>query len=141
MTVDGQTTSKPFEIVLPPNSHGKDADIQSSVHYQLKLRDDITATSDMTNQIEWMRKQLEDQNKTVAGKAALVKAIDRMFIMQIESFNVERRVRDLVCHNSSLRPSDKKKAGPRGPASLQNHRKAYRPFLPINVTRSTTRHE
>ena len=34
----------------------------------------------------------------------LVKAIDRMFITQIESFNVQRRVRDLVCHNSSVRP-------------------------------------
>ena len=75
MTVDGQSASKPFEIVLPPNSHGKEGDIQSSVHYQLKLRDDITATSDMTNQIEWMRKQLEDQQKNVAGKEALAKSM------------------------------------------------------------------
>ncbi len=75
MTVDGQTQMKPFDIVLPPNSHGKDADIQSAVRYQLKLRDDITAAADMTNQIEWMRKQIEDEVKTVQGKDELVKSM------------------------------------------------------------------
>jgi hypothetical protein len=46
------------------------------VRLQLKVRDDINAVSDMTNQIEWMRKQLEDQHKTAAGKAQLVAAMD-----------------------------------------------------------------
>jgi hypothetical protein len=30
----------------------------------------------MTNQIEWMRRQLEDQRKTVTGKAELLKQMD-----------------------------------------------------------------
>jgi len=62
--------------VLPHDSHGTPADIQQSVRWQLKVRDDITAVSDMTNQIEWMRKQLEDQRKTVAGKTDVLKHID-----------------------------------------------------------------
>ena len=76
MTVDGQTYTQPLEVLRPPDSHGTDADLQSSVRLQLKVRDDITTVSDMTNQIEWMRKQLEDQRKTVAGKDALLKAMD-----------------------------------------------------------------
>jgi len=76
MTVDGQTQSQPFKILRTPDSHGTDADLQSSVRWQLKVRDDINAVSDMTNQIEWMRKQLEDQHKTAAGKAQLVAAMD-----------------------------------------------------------------
>jgi photosystem II stability/assembly factor-like uncharacterized protein len=81
MTVDGQTSTKPFQILLPPNSHGTEADIQSSVRLQLKVRDDISLVSDMTNQLEIMRRQLEDQNKnlkTQSGKEALLKAIDDM---------------------------------------------------------------
>jgi photosystem II stability/assembly factor-like uncharacterized protein len=76
MTVDGQTQSQPLKILRTPDSHGTDADLQSSVRLQLKVRDDINAVSDMTNQIEWMRKQLEDQHKTAAGKAQLVAAMD-----------------------------------------------------------------
>jgi hypothetical protein len=76
MTVDGQTLSKPLHIVLPPNAHGSEADIQASVKLQLKVRDDISTVSDMTNQLEWMRRQIEDQHKTAQDKADLLKAMD-----------------------------------------------------------------
>ncbi len=75
MTVDGQSFTQPLEILKTPDSHGSDADLQSSVRLQIKMRDDIDAVSDMTNQIEWMRRQLEDQRKTAAGRDALLKAI------------------------------------------------------------------
>src|SRR5215472_7867073 len=68
MTVDGRTLEQPLEIVMPPESHGTEADIEASVKLQLKVRDDITAAADMTNQIEWMRKQLEDQKKANESK-------------------------------------------------------------------------
>jgi len=42
----------------------------------LKVREDISTVSDMTNQLEWMRRQIEDQHKTVQGKAELLKAMD-----------------------------------------------------------------
>jgi len=76
LTVDGQSYTQPLEILRTPDSHGSDADLQSSVRLQLKVRDDINTVSDMTNQIEWMRKQLEDQQKTAAGKADLFKNLD-----------------------------------------------------------------
>jgi len=76
LVVDGKTYTQPLEIVLPPNSHGTAADIQSSVRLQLELRDDIAAVAAMTNQIEWLRKQLEDQRRASAPDAAR-DAIDR----------------------------------------------------------------
>ena len=76
MMVDGQTLEQPLEIVMPPESHGTEADIEASVKLQLKVRDDITAAADMTNQIEWMRKQLEDQKKANESKPQVVKAMD-----------------------------------------------------------------
>ena len=75
MIVDGKSYTQPLQILRTPDSHGSDADLQSSVRLQLKVRDDINTVSDMTNQIEWMRRQLEDQRKTVAGKDALLKAM------------------------------------------------------------------
>jgi len=75
MTVDSQSFTQPLEVVRTPDSHAEDAALQSSVRLQIKVRDDITQVSNMTNQLEWMRRQLEDENKASAGKASLVKLI------------------------------------------------------------------
>ena len=79
LTVDGQTYTQPIEILLPPGAHGTDAQIQAAVKLQLRVRDDITAVSDMTNTIEWLRRQLEDARKGLvgqSGKEASIKNID-----------------------------------------------------------------
>jgi hypothetical protein len=73
--VDDKTYKQPLDIVLPPNSHGSDADVQASVRLQLKLRDDVNSVAAMTNRIEILRKQIEDQRKLSAPPA--LDAIDR----------------------------------------------------------------
>jgi hypothetical protein len=81
LTVDGQAYTQPLEILRPPNSHGSDGDLQSSVRLQVKVRDDINSVSDMVNQIEWMRKQVEDTGKPLQGQSAkevLLKAMDAL---------------------------------------------------------------
>ena len=75
MTVDGQSYTQLLTVLRTPDSHADDAALQSSVRLQLKVREDITAVSNMTNQLEWMRRQLEDQSKTVAGKQDLMQMI------------------------------------------------------------------
>ena len=85
LTVDGQSYTKPFDILRAPSAHGTDADMQSAVRLQLKVRDDISTVSDMTNQLEWMRKQIEDEKKTNAGKAELARAMDE----------IDRKMRDV----------------------------------------------
>jgi photosystem II stability/assembly factor-like uncharacterized protein len=81
LTVDGQTLTQPLEILKDPKVAATDADLAASVKLQLRIRDDITATSDMVNNIEVMRRQLEDMLKAMAGdpvKAALQKAVEQM---------------------------------------------------------------
>jgi photosystem II stability/assembly factor-like uncharacterized protein len=78
MTVDGRTFTQPLHIAVPPGAHGTEADEQAAVKLQLKIRDDISTVSDMTNQLEWMRKQLEDQEKSVQGREGLLKAMADM---------------------------------------------------------------
>ena len=75
LIVDGETYQQPLEILPDPNSTGSPADIQKSVNLQLRIRDDITATSGMVNRIEWMRKQLQDMEKM---KPESLKAIEEM---------------------------------------------------------------
>ena len=76
MTVDGASFTKPLHIGVPPESHGTEADLKASARLQIKVRDDISSVSDMANQLEWMRKQIEDQKKTEHDKTAILKAMD-----------------------------------------------------------------
>src|ERR1019366_4303651 len=53
----------------------------ASARLQLKVREDISTVSDMTNQLEWMRRQLEDESKDIkgqSGKEALLKAMNEI---------------------------------------------------------------
>jgi len=81
LTVDGQTLTQPLEIVKDPKIATSDADLEASVKLQLRIRDDVTSAADMINQMEIMRKQLEDMQKALAGdksKADLLKLVDQM---------------------------------------------------------------
>jgi photosystem II stability/assembly factor-like uncharacterized protein len=63
LTVDGETYQQALEVLPDPHSTGSVKDIADSVNLQLKIRDDISAVSDIVNQIEWIRKQLQDVEK------------------------------------------------------------------------------
>lgn len=76
LAVDGQTYTQPLEILRPPDSHGTEADIQASVRLQLRVANNINTVADMTDQIEWMRKQLEGDHKKVAGQTELLKKVE-----------------------------------------------------------------
>jgi photosystem II stability/assembly factor-like uncharacterized protein len=81
LTVGGQSSSQPLEILRDPRVATSVADIDLSVKLQLRLRDDISAAADMVNNIEVMRKQLEDMTKAYRDdrtKAALLKQVADM---------------------------------------------------------------
>jgi formiminotetrahydrofolate cyclodeaminase len=81
ITVDGESYEQPLEIIKDPSSTGSEADIKSQVSLQLRIRNDISVTSDMVNQIEWMRKQLTDVEtmlKPDKTKAELLKSVQAM---------------------------------------------------------------
>ena len=68
LTVDGRTLTQPLEVKVPPDSHGTEAEIRDIVRLQLRVRDDINAVVDMTNTIEWLRRQVEDARTALAGQ-------------------------------------------------------------------------
>jgi photosystem II stability/assembly factor-like uncharacterized protein len=78
LSVDGETYTQPLEIVRDPSSHASDVEIQEAVKLQLRIRDDINTTSAMINNIEFMRKQMEDVERMLradSSKSQLLKSV------------------------------------------------------------------
>jgi len=74
ITVDGRAFTQPFQVLKDPAVLASEADLRASSAMQVRLRDDITATSNMVNRMEVWRKQLEDR-PAAPENAQLDKAI------------------------------------------------------------------
>jgi photosystem II stability/assembly factor-like uncharacterized protein len=78
LTVDGQQTSQPFEVVKDPSIPSPDEDLVASTATQVRIRDDIDRTSGMINHLEALRRQVQDQLAASAGKDELEAALRAM---------------------------------------------------------------
>lgn len=81
LTVNGKAYTQPIEILKTPQTKASDAELEASLKMQLRIRDDINSASDMVNQLEWMRKQIEDVQKMLraeTAKAELLKSVQEM---------------------------------------------------------------
>jgi photosystem II stability/assembly factor-like uncharacterized protein len=76
VTIDGKPLTQPFEVLKDPGVSTSIEDLTASTETQVRIRDNITTTSTMVNQMEIWRKQIEDQVKANASKAAIVKALN-----------------------------------------------------------------
>src|SRR3954469_4064857 len=74
-TIDGAAQTQPFEVLKDPAVPTSVEDLQLSTQTQMRIRDDITQTSQMVNKMEIWRKQIEDQVKATGAKPALVKSL------------------------------------------------------------------
>ena len=89
LTIDGKTYTQPFEVLKDPAVAASVEDLTFSTQTQVRIRDDITATSDMVNRMEIWRKQIEDQLKAAKLRpdvARSLKEIDQTIL------DVERRL-------------------------------------------------
>jgi hypothetical protein len=92
VTVDGQTATQPFEILKDPKVAASEKDLDLSVKLQLRLRDDISASADMVNSIEIVRKQLEDMRKALAGDAAKAAQLKQIEDMDKKLYDTETKI-------------------------------------------------
>src|SRR5207247_8745046 len=61
-----------------PSITASDADLMASTAVQIRIRDDMSAASDMVNNLEIMRKQLENDLKANAGRPDVERALREM---------------------------------------------------------------
>ncbi|NQW03418.1 MAG: sialidase [Acidobacteria bacterium] len=75
LTVDGQSFTEAFEVVKDPMIDASIEDLVESTRMQVRIRDAISATSGVVNEIEITRKQIEDLLKQNPGKDDLEKPL------------------------------------------------------------------
>jgi len=75
MTVDGDTFTEPFDVVKDPAIRASAADLVESTKMQIRIRDAITETSSVVNQLEITRKQIEDLLKQNRGRDDIEKPL------------------------------------------------------------------
>src|SRR5215475_3205715 len=68
LTVDSQTFTQPLTILKNPNIHTSNTDLAAAFQLQLRIRDDLTKTSEAVNKVEWMRKQLDVIARMLGGR-------------------------------------------------------------------------
>lgn len=73
LTVDGQSYTQPITIVKDPHTPGTQADLEATLKTQMRIRTDLTETSNMINRIEWTRKQLADVQEMLQSEQARAK--------------------------------------------------------------------
>jgi hypothetical protein len=78
VTANGQTATQPFDVIKDPKIPQSDADLAASTAMQVRIRDDINATSQSINGIEVMRRTIEDEVKSNTGKPEVLKILREM---------------------------------------------------------------
>jgi hypothetical protein len=65
--VGDQELTRTVEVLKDPHSAGSEADIQEQVAFTLELQKDMNVLVRMIDQIEWLRKQIEDLRLMIKG--------------------------------------------------------------------------
>ncbi len=68
IAIDGRTMSRPFEVLKDPAIPSSDDDLARSTAMQVRVRDDQSEAADMVNQLEVLRKRIEDRLEPAAGR-------------------------------------------------------------------------
>jgi photosystem II stability/assembly factor-like uncharacterized protein len=91
-TIDGQAYTQPFEVIKDPAVAASVDDLAFSTQTQVRIRDDITATSEMVNKMEVWRKQIEDQLKAPKLRANVSRSLQEIdqTILDVERKLVSR---------------------------------------------------
>jgi len=92
LTVDGRSSTEPLEILKDPAIPGSDADLAASLTLQLRIREDISATADMINEIEIVRRELEEVQRGLRARKSQDDALKTVAAMIEKLIAVEDRL-------------------------------------------------
>ena len=92
VTVNGTTETQPLVVLKDPEITTSDADLAASTQAQVRVRNGLTASADLVNRLEVMRKQIIDQQRANAEKPDVVSALKDLDarMMNVELMLVSR---------------------------------------------------
>jgi hypothetical protein len=67
LTVDGVEYTRELEVRKDPKTDATNDDIRKQIKLALEIRDKVTVLTNMTNSIEWIRKQIDDLEDYMKG--------------------------------------------------------------------------
>jgi len=78
MSLGGAAYERPVDVLKNPKILTPASDLAASTAAQVRIRDDINETVAMINRLEVIRKQIEDQIKTNAGRKPAEQALQAL---------------------------------------------------------------
>jgi photosystem II stability/assembly factor-like uncharacterized protein len=88
----GETYSQTLDIVKDPKVEASNTDLETQVKLQLRIRDAVGKSADMVNQIEWLRKQFEDDEKMLRSQKGKNEILASMEAMDRKLQDIEYKV-------------------------------------------------
>jgi hypothetical protein len=92
LTVDASSATQPLVILKDPKIPGSDADLAASLAMQLRIREDISAAADMINDIEIVRRELEEVQRGLQARKGQEESLTAVSGMQEKLVAVEDRL-------------------------------------------------
>jgi hypothetical protein len=68
LETDGETRTQPLRVIKDPNTSGTEAEIRSQIAMLETIREDMSRGAETINQIELLRRQLQDLGDVVEGR-------------------------------------------------------------------------
>ena len=81
LSVGGKEFTEKLTVKKDPNSAGTEADVQAQFRRSIELRDNLETVATTINEIEWMRRQIEELKASLQGgkdTAAVIKAAEEV---------------------------------------------------------------
>ncbi|HEY3380419.1 MAG TPA: hypothetical protein VGK32_01550 [Vicinamibacterales bacterium] len=92
LTVEGRSFTEPLEILKDPKIPGSDADLAASLKLQLRIREAISESADMINEIEILRRELEEVQRGLRARKGQDEAATLVATMTEKLIAVEDRL-------------------------------------------------
>ncbi len=67
LSIDGQVLTANLEVIKDPTSAASEEDIRTQIDLALDIRDRVNDLTEMGNNLEWLRKQIDDLEAMVKG--------------------------------------------------------------------------
>ena len=90
-----QELTQTVEVLKDPHSAGSEADIQAQVAFTLDLQKDLNDLVQMIDQIEWLRKQIEDLRSMTKGHDESESILAAAKEVEEKAFAVEGKMFDI----------------------------------------------
>lgn len=95
ITAGGRHETQPLTIEKDPHSKGTVADIQKQVALSLELQGEVNRVIDAVNELEWIRRQLDDLQRSLSGDGSSAALADSVGGVLRQATDVEEMFMDV----------------------------------------------